>query len=94
MLLTFSAIYLRSKNPAFYILAHLMHGLFNDLHPLMYKSLNLLLKNMEVLISILFVFLEGYGREYRERLLGQWGVVDVNDCCSCATFLVWLIQTD
>ncbi|KAL6861818.1 hypothetical protein ACP4OV_017518 [Aristida adscensionis] len=30
----------------------------------------------------------GYGREFRERLLGQWGVVDVNDCCSCATFLV------
>ncbi|GJN00331.1 hypothetical protein PR202_ga17755 [Eleusine coracana subsp. coracana] len=30
----------------------------------------------------------GYGREYRERLLGQWGIVDVNDCCSCATFLV------
>ncbi|XP_058088673.1 uncharacterized protein LOC131235501 [Magnolia sinica] len=30
----------------------------------------------------------GYGREYRERLLGNWGVVDVNDCCSCARFLV------
>ncbi|XP_020090133.1 uncharacterized protein LOC109711484 isoform X3 [Ananas comosus] len=30
----------------------------------------------------------GYGREYRERLLGQWGVVDVNDSCSCATYLV------
>ncbi|VAI11583.1 unnamed protein product [Triticum turgidum subsp. durum] len=30
----------------------------------------------------------GYGREFRERLLGKWGVVDVNDCCSCATFLV------
>ncbi|KAL9263883.1 hypothetical protein AKJ16_DCAP16174 [Drosera capensis] len=30
----------------------------------------------------------GYGREYRERLLGNWGVVDVNDCCSCAKFLV------
>ncbi|PSR99741.1 Dipeptidyl aminopeptidase [Actinidia chinensis var. chinensis] len=30
----------------------------------------------------------GYGREYRERLLGSWGIVDVNDCCSCATFLV------
>lgn len=29
----------------------------------------------------------GYGREYRERLLGQWGVVDVNDCCGCAKFL-------
>ncbi|GAB4839349.1 hypothetical protein Ancab_028876, partial [Ancistrocladus abbreviatus] len=30
----------------------------------------------------------GYGREYRERLLGRWGVVDINDCCSCAKFLV------
>ncbi|XP_077212900.1 dipeptidyl-peptidase 5-like isoform X2 [Tasmannia lanceolata] len=30
----------------------------------------------------------GYGREYRERLLGRWGIVDVNDCCSCARFLV------
>ncbi|CAA6659468.1 unnamed protein product [Spirodela intermedia] len=29
----------------------------------------------------------GYGREYRSRLLGQWGIVDVNDCCTCATFL-------
>jgi dipeptidyl aminopeptidase/acylaminoacyl peptidase len=38
--------------------------------------------------------LEGYGREFRERLLGQWGVVDVNDCCSCATFLVYLVQID
>ncbi|XP_020191972.3 uncharacterized protein [Aegilops tauschii subsp. strangulata] len=30
----------------------------------------------------------GYGREYRERLLGKWGIVDVDDCCSCARFLV------
>ncbi|WCJ35369.1 alpha/beta-Hydrolases superfamily protein [Euphorbia peplus] len=30
----------------------------------------------------------GYGREYRERLLRKWGIVDVNDCCSCAKFLV------
>ncbi|KAK6939558.1 Peptidase S9, prolyl oligopeptidase, catalytic domain [Dillenia turbinata] len=30
----------------------------------------------------------GYGREYRERLIGQWGVVDINDCCSCAKYLV------
>ncbi|KAL3514538.1 hypothetical protein ACH5RR_027255 [Cinchona calisaya] len=30
----------------------------------------------------------GYGRGYRERLLGHWGIVDVNDCCSCAKFLV------
>ncbi|KAL6861819.1 hypothetical protein ACP4OV_017519 [Aristida adscensionis] len=30
----------------------------------------------------------GYGREYRERLLEKWGIVDVDDCCTCARFLV------
>ncbi|KAH0989901.1 hypothetical protein GBA52_001384 [Prunus armeniaca] len=30
----------------------------------------------------------GYDREYRERLLRKWGIVDVNDCCSCARYLV------
>lgn len=29
----------------------------------------------------------GYGREYRERLYGQWGVVDVDDCCNGARYL-------
>ncbi len=29
----------------------------------------------------------GFGRAYRERLRGQWGVVDVNDCCNGALFL-------
>jgi len=26
----------------------------------------------------------GYGREYRNRLRGQWGVADVDDCCAAA----------
>jgi len=30
----------------------------------------------------------GYGRKYREKLYGQWGVVDVVDCISGAKFLV------
>ncbi|MBV9232280.1 MAG: S9 family peptidase, partial [Chloroflexi bacterium] len=30
----------------------------------------------------------GYGREYRERLRGQWGVVDVDDCVNGAKYLV------
>jgi dipeptidyl aminopeptidase/acylaminoacyl peptidase len=30
----------------------------------------------------------GYGRDYRERLKGNWGVVDVNDCVSAALHLV------
>ncbi len=30
----------------------------------------------------------GYGRVYRERLKGQWGIVDVDDCVNGARFLV------
>jgi len=30
----------------------------------------------------------GYGREYRDRLKGQWGIVDVDDCCNGARYLV------
>lgn len=29
----------------------------------------------------------GYGRAYRERLKGNWGVVDVNDCVNAAKYL-------
>lgn len=30
----------------------------------------------------------GYGRAYRQRLNGQWGVVDVDDCINAARYLV------
>ncbi|PID57562.1 peptidase [candidate division KSB3 bacterium] len=30
----------------------------------------------------------GYGRAYRERLKGQWGIVDIQDCINGARFLV------
>lgn len=30
----------------------------------------------------------GYGRAYRERLNGQWGVVDLDDCVNAARYLV------
>lgn len=30
----------------------------------------------------------GYGREYRQRLNGQWGIVDVEDCVRAAQYLV------
>jgi dipeptidyl aminopeptidase/acylaminoacyl peptidase len=29
----------------------------------------------------------GFGREYRERLRDNWGVVDVDDCCNAALYL-------
>ncbi len=36
----------------------------------------------------------GYGRAYRERLKGAWGVVDVDDCINAAQHLVRLGQAD
>ncbi|MGH8729803.1 MAG: prolyl oligopeptidase family serine peptidase [Burkholderiales bacterium] len=36
----------------------------------------------------------GYGREYRQRLNGQWGVVDVNDCVRGAMHLVQAGEVD
>ena len=30
----------------------------------------------------------GYGREYRNRLRGRWGILDVDDCMAAARFLV------
>jgi len=29
----------------------------------------------------------GFGREYRERLYGNWGIVDVDDCLNGARYL-------
>jgi dipeptidyl aminopeptidase/acylaminoacyl peptidase len=31
----------------------------------------------------------GYGRAYRERLNGQWGIVDLEDCVNAARWLAW-----
>ena len=30
----------------------------------------------------------GFGRDYRDKLLGQWGIVDVDDCVNAAKYLV------
>jgi dipeptidyl aminopeptidase/acylaminoacyl peptidase len=36
----------------------------------------------------------GYGREYRERLRGKWGMVDVDDCANAARYLANRGQVD
>ena len=30
----------------------------------------------------------GYGRAYRQRLDGRWGIIDVDDCVNCARYLI------
>ena len=36
----------------------------------------------------------GYGRAYRQRLNGQWGVVDVDDCVNGARYLINISEVD
>lgn len=36
----------------------------------------------------------GFGREYRERLKDKWGIVDVDDCCNGARYLVQRGEVD
>jgi dipeptidyl aminopeptidase/acylaminoacyl peptidase len=36
----------------------------------------------------------GYGREYRQRLNGEWGVVDVDDCVNGAKYLIGRDEVD
>ncbi len=36
----------------------------------------------------------GYGRAYRQRLDGQWGIVDVDDCVNCARYIIERGQAD
>ncbi len=36
----------------------------------------------------------GYGREYRQRLNGQWGVLDIEDCVNAAKHLVDVGEVD
>jgi dipeptidyl aminopeptidase/acylaminoacyl peptidase len=36
----------------------------------------------------------GYGRAYRERLRGQWGIVDTQDCINAARYLAGLGEVD
>jgi dipeptidyl aminopeptidase/acylaminoacyl peptidase len=36
----------------------------------------------------------GYGRAYRDRLKGNWGIVDVDDCCNAARYLANASKAD
>ena len=38
-------------------------------------------------VSVNYGGSSGFGRDYRERLYGQWGVVDLQDCVNAARFL-------
>ena len=36
----------------------------------------------------------GYGRKYRKRLAGSWGIVDVDDCSNAAKYLAGAGRVD
>src|SRR3712207_7541022 len=44
--------------------------------------------------TTLFRSSTGYGREYRQRLNGRWGVVDVDDCVNGARYLIGRGEAD
>jgi dipeptidyl aminopeptidase/acylaminoacyl peptidase len=75
----------------------------NDLPPLIVKShggptgQSKAIFNMEVqfwtsrgyaLLDVNYSGSSGYGKDYRDRLNGNWGIYDVDDCCDGALFLV------
>lgn len=66
-------------------------GLFCSCAYLLDKNVNIYMWWYLYTKHFMGINFEGYGREYRERLLNKWGIVDVNDCCSCGKFLVMLI---
>jgi dipeptidyl aminopeptidase/acylaminoacyl peptidase len=39
-------------------------------------------------VSVNYAGSSGYGRAYRERLNGQWGIADVDDCLAAARYLI------
>jgi dipeptidyl aminopeptidase/acylaminoacyl peptidase len=39
-------------------------------------------------VSVNYAGSTGYGRAYRERLNGQWGIADVDDCLAAARYLI------
>jgi dipeptidyl aminopeptidase/acylaminoacyl peptidase len=90
------ALYYAPKNPKF-------SGKVGELPPLLVlshggptsQSTQLFNLELQYLTSRGFAVIDvnyggstGYGREYRNRLLDQWGVVDVDDCTNAALYCV------
>lgn len=94
--LTAYALYYPPTNPDF-------EGMANEKPPLLVKShggptaatrssLNLTIQYWTSrgfgVLDVNYGGSTGYGRAYRERLKGQWGVVDVADCANGARYMV------
>ncbi|TWT00543.1 S9 family peptidase [Planomicrobium sp. CPCC 101079] len=93
---TAHAIYYRPKNPDYVapadekppLLVH-VHGGPTSSSP---STLNLALQYWTsrgfAVVDVNYGGSTGYGREYRERLKGNWGIVDVQDCANAVRYLV------
>lgn len=93
---TAHAIYYRPKNRGFVapldekppLLVHVHGGPTSSSSP----TLNLVIQYWTsrgfAVVDVNYGGSTGYGREYRERLKGNWGIVDVQDCANAAKYLI------
>jgi dipeptidyl aminopeptidase/acylaminoacyl peptidase len=94
---TAHAIYYRPKNPDYIAPADEKPPLLVHVHggPTSSSASTLDLESTQYWTSRGFAVVDvnyggstGYGREYRERLKGNWGIVDVQDCANAVRYLI------
>jgi dipeptidyl aminopeptidase/acylaminoacyl peptidase len=90
------AIYYAPRNCDYAALADMCPPLIVECHggPTAAASTTLSLKRQYwtsrgfAVVSVNYAGSTGYGRAYRERLNGQWGIADVDDCLAAARYLI------
>ena len=94
--LTAFAIYYPPANPDFEgppgalppLLVHCHGGPTSEVTPELDLEKQYFTSRGFALVDVNYGGSTGFGREYRERLYGRWGIVDVDDAIAAATFLV------
>lgn len=89
------ALYLPPKNPNYHAPADSLPPLIISLHggptghvsPGLSLALQYFTSRGYALASVDYAGSSGYGRAYRERLDGKWGIRDIDDVASCVSYL-------